>query len=39
MIDGSLNVRLATLNISGPSVGRAARLLDFLPSLDCLSGP
>jgi exodeoxyribonuclease-3 len=27
-------VRLATLNISGPSVGRAERLLDFLPSLD-----
>lgn len=28
------DMRLATLNISGPSVGRAQRLLDFLPSLD-----
>jgi exodeoxyribonuclease-3 len=26
-------MRFATLNISGPSVGRAERLLDFLPSL------
>jgi exodeoxyribonuclease-3 len=31
---GQGNARLATLNISGPSVGRAERLLDYLPSLD-----